>query len=315
MTRDINSGRASSLRKRGCTIDAQLFIQFMISGFIMGIFYCLMSLGINFIYGIMKIINWSTGQFFMIGAYAQYLVMVNLVGSRFWYIGVVASTLFLFFLGSLIQKVLIQPIFQGKLEEGMEYTTIMTIALSMFFMNLALSLGGPNIYTPPDYAKPVSIGLLNIDGNRFVALIGTFVLLIVFYFFVNKSWIGKAFRGVAQNRMAIQTAGVNVMTMDTIAFGIGTALMGAAGALLAPVYLVHPFCGSMPATRGFEIIVIAGLGSLPGVIVASLMLGFAESLGSAFVHPSFVDIYGFILLMVVLLLKPWGLFGQEERRA
>jgi branched-chain amino acid transport system permease protein len=218
-------------------------------------------------------------------------------------------------LGGLIQNLLIRRILEKKFEESMEYATIITIGLSIFFLNLAAFLGGPNIYTPPDYLRSVNLGLLRINGNRFVAMAGTLVLLGLFYIFINKTWLGKGFRGVAQNRTAIQTAGVNLLKMDTIAFGIGTALMGAAGALLAPVYLVHPLCGNMPVARGFEVIVIAGLGSLPGVILASFMLGFSESLGSAFINPSFTDIYGFILLMIVLLLKPLGLFGREERRA
>jgi branched-chain amino acid transport system permease protein len=137
----------------------------------------------------------------------------------------------------------------------------------------------------------------------------------MFYFFTNKTWVGKALRGIAQNRIGIQTSGVNVLNMDMIAFGIGTALIGAAGALLAPVFLCHPLSGTIPVMRGFEIIVIAGLGSLPGVIVASLLLGIAESMGSIFINASYVDIYGFIILIVILSIKPWGIFGKEERRA
>jgi branched-chain amino acid transport system permease protein len=287
----------------------------MLSGLVMGVFYCLMSLGINFIYGIMKIINWSMGQFFTAGAYIQYLILKHFINAQYWYIGVVLSVLCVFVLGCLVQNLLIRPMFTGKIEEKMEYATIITIALNIFFLNLVMTLGGPHIYTPPDYAGPVQLGPLPISGNRFVALIGTILILGIFYYFSNKTWIGKAFRGLAQNRIGIQTAGVDVLKMDTIAFGIGTALMGAAGALLAPVFLCHPMNGAIPVTRGFEIIVIAGLGSLPGVIVGGLLLGIAESLGSAFIHPSFVDIYGFILLVIVLTIKPWGLFGKEERRA
>jgi branched-chain amino acid transport system permease protein len=104
-----------------------------------------------------------------------------------------------------------------------------------------------------------------------------------------------------------------VLKYDTLAFGLGTALAGAGGALLAPIFLVHPMCGLAPTVRGFEIIVIAGLGSIPGIIVAGLSLGIVESLGSAFISPSFVDIYGFIFLVIVLSIKPYGLFGKPER--
>lgn len=279
----------------------------------MGMLYCLMSMGINFIYGIMKVINWSMGEFFMIGSFAQYLLLLYLIPVRFWYAGVAIAAVLVFALGVVVQYTLIKPMFVGIIEAKMEYATIVTIALSIFLRNMAVAIGGPYIYTPPDYAGPTKLLTLPLSGNRVIALIGAFVLLGLFYYFIKKSWPGKAFRGVAQNRSGIQTAGVDVLKYDMLAFGIGTALAGAAGALLAPTFLVHPACGAVPTVRGFEIIVIAGLGSIPGILVAGLLLGIAESLGSAFISPSFVDIYGFVLLVGILLIKPYGLFGKPER--
>ena len=281
----------------------------------MGVLYCLMSLGINFIYGIMKVINWSMGEFFMIGAYIQYLLLTYFIGPNYWYICVIISAFSVFLMGALVQRILIRPMFVGIIEEKVEYATIVTIALGIFLRNVAAAIGGPVIYTPPDYAGPVHLGPLPLSGNRFVAVIGALILLGLFYYFIKKTWIGKAFQGIAQNRAGIQTAGINVLKFDMITFGIGTALAAAAGALLAPVFLVHPMCGVIPTIRGFEIIVIAGLGSIPGVLVASLALGLAESLGSAFINPSFTDVYGFVLLILVLLIRPFGLFGKEERIA
>ncbi len=279
----------------------------------MGILYCLMSMGINFIYGIMKVINWSMGEFFMIGAFVQYILLTYFFGAAYWYVGVVISALIVFFLGALVQRLLIKPMFVGIIEAKMEYATIVTISMAIFLRNLAVLIGGPYIYTPPDYAGPTQILTLPISGNRLVALVGALFLLALFYYFIKKSWTGKAFQGVAQNRSGVQTAGVNVLKYDMLAFGIGTALAGAGGALLAPIFLVHPLCGLVPTVRGFEIIVIAGLGSIPGILVAGLSLGIAESLGSAFINPSFVDIYGFILLVIILAIKPYGLFGKAER--
>jgi branched-chain amino acid transport system permease protein len=291
----VSSWRGLSFHRprEGGAIDLHLFSQFLIAGFIMGILYCLMALGINFIYGIMKVINWSMGEFFMIGTYVQYLLITYFIGVRYWYVGVVVSAVCVFFLGVLIQHVLIKPMFIGIIEEKMEYATIVTIALAIFFRNLAVAIG----------------------GNRFVALIGALVLLGLFYWFIKNTWIGKAFQAVAQNRSGVQTAGIDVLKFDMLAFGIGTALAAAGGALLAPIFLVHPLCGLIPTVRGFEIIVIAGLGSIPGVLIASLSLGIAESMGSAFINPSYLDIYGFVLLIIILLIKPFGLFGKEERRA
>jgi len=279
----------------------------------MGVLYCLMSMGINFIYGIMKVINWSVGEFFMIGAFIQYFLLTSILGPEYWYVGVVLSAAAVFFLGAVFQVLLIKPMFVGIIERKMEYATIVTIAMAIFLRNLFVLIGGPLVYTPPDYAGPTQVFSLPLSGNRFVALIGTVLLMSLFYVFIKKTWQGKAFQGVAQNRAGIQTAGVNVLRFDMLAFGIGSALAGAAGALLAPVFLVHPMCGLVPTIRGFEIIVIAGLGSIPGIIVAGLALGLAESLGTAFIDPSFVDIYGFALLVAVLAVRPYGLFGKPER--
>ena len=296
-------------------MDLHLFTQFLIAGLIMGILYSLLSLGINFIYGIMKVMNWSMGEFFMIGAYIQYLLATKIIGVRYWYIGVIIAAFCGFFLGALVQRILIKPMFVGIIEQKTEYGTIVTISLAIFLRNLAYVIGGPHIYTPPDFANPTHIGTLPVSGNRFVALIGALILLALFYYFIKKTWAGKALQAVAQNRSGVQTAGINVLRFDTIAFGIGTTLAAYAGALLAPIFLVYPLCGIVPTTRAFEIIVIAGLGSIPGVLVASLCLGIAESLGSAFINPSYLDIYGFVLLVIILLIKPFGLFGKEERIA
>jgi branched-chain amino acid transport system permease protein len=178
---------------------------------------------------------------------------------------------------------------------------------------MALVIGGPKIYTPPDYAAQTQLLTLPISGNRLIGLLGALIILSLFFLFIKKTWTGRAFQGVAQNRTGVQTAGINVLKYDMFAFGIGTALSGAAGALMAPIFLVHPLCGLIPSTRGFEIIVIAGLGSIPGTLVAGLALGIAESMGAAFISPSFVDIYGFVLLVIVLIIRPYGIFGKPER--
>jgi branched-chain amino acid transport system permease protein len=195
----------------------------------MGVLYCLMSLGINFIYGIIRVINWSMGEFFMIGAFVQYFFITSFAGVRYWYVGVVVSGFITFILGCLVQRTLIKPMFLGIIGERTEYATIVTIALGILLRNLGLAIGGPYIYTPPDYATPTHIGTLPISGNRFVALIGTLILLVLFYLFIKRTWMGKAFQGVAQNRAGVQTAGINVLKFDMIAFGIGTALAAAAG--------------------------------------------------------------------------------------
>jgi len=136
---------------------------------------------------------------------------------------------------------------------------------------------------------------------------------VLFAVVIKWTWVGRALRGSAQNRVGIQTAGIDVLRLDMVAFGVGVALAAAAGALLAPDFLVYPENGAFSTFKGFEIIVIGGLGSLLGSIVGGVLLGVIEALGSVFLSAAFKDLYGFLLLLILLVFRPTGLFGERER--
>ena len=294
-------------------MDFHLFSQYLLSGIVIGIIYSLMALGITFIYGIMKMINWSMGEFYMIGSYVQYALLASVLGWERWYLALPLSMASVFALGVVVQRFLLRPMYVGGIERRDEYATIITIALMVLFRNLAIVLGGPNQYSPKDYAKPTMLLTLPISGNRMVALVGALVLLALFYVLTRRTWLGRAFRGAAQNRVGIQTAGVDVLRLDMLAFGVGVALAAAAGALLAPDFLVYPENGAISTFKGFEIIVIGGLGSIMGSVVGGLLLGVIEALGSVFLSPAYKDLYGFVLLIALLAVRPTGLFGERER--
>jgi branched-chain amino acid transport system permease protein len=294
-------------------VDLTLLSQYVLSGVVIGVIYSLMALGITFIYSVMKMINWGMGEFYMIGSYAQYALITTLLGPRRWYLALPLAMGAVFLLGLVIQRVLLRPMFVGVIERRDEYATIITIALMVFFRNLAVVLGGPNQYAPGDYARPTTLGTLPISGNRFVALVATLVLLGLFSVVITHTWVGRALRGAAQNRVGIQTAGIDVLRLDMIAFGVGVALAAAAGALLAPDFLVYPENGAISTFKGFEIIVIGGLGSILGSIVGGLLLGVIEALGSVFLSAAYKDLYGFLLLILLLVFRPTGLFGERER--
>src|SRR4030095_13386246 len=295
-------------------VDAHLLSQYVLSGLVIGVIYALMALGITFIYSIMKMINWSMGEFYMIGSYVQYALLATVLGWTLWYVALPVAMASVFLLGLVVQRFLLRPMYVGGVERRDEYATIVTIALMVFFRNLAIVLGGPNQYAPRDYARAGRLLTLPISGNRLVALISTLVLLALFFLVIKKTWIGRAFRGAAQNRVGIQTAGVDVLRLDMLAFGVGVALAAAAGALLAPDFLVYPENGAISPFQGFEIIVIGGLGSIMGSVVGGLLLGVIEALGSVFLSPAYKDLYGFVLLIALLAVRPTGLFGERGRK-
>jgi len=294
-------------------VSAELFYQYLISGLVMGTVYCLMGIGITFIYSLMKMLNWAMGEFYMLGAYAQYFLLTYFLGPHLWYVGVLLAMIGTLLVGMLVERTLIKPMFTGIAERRDEYATIVTVTLMLLLRNLAIGIFGPYIYRAPSLYKPIHLGVLSMSGTKFAAFIGSIMVMLFFFIFAKKTWLGLALRGSAQNRLGIQLAGINVLNMDQVGFGAGVALAAAAGALLAPVYMAYPECGALSTMKGFEILVIGGLGSIPGVFVAGLMLGLVESLGSLFISSTFRDAYGFVLLLIMLFFRPYGLFGEKER--
>ncbi len=296
-------------------ISTELFLQTLIAGLMIGVLYALMALGITFIYSIVKMINWAMGEFYMIGSYAQYLLVVYLLGPDLWYVAALLSAASVFLIGFALEPALIKPMFRQPLERQDEYATVVTISLLLLLRNLAAALAGPYQYTPGSNLPTVMVGPLPIAGARLAAFLSALAALAVFYVALRKTWYGLALRATAQSRIGAQTAGVDVLRLDQVAFGIGVALAGIAGALLAPVFLVFPTNGVVTTVKGFEIIVIGGLGSIPGALIGGVLLGVVESLGAAFVSSPYQNVYGFLLVLLLLLVRPTGLFGERARQA
>jgi branched-chain amino acid transport system permease protein len=295
--------------------STELLVQTLIAGVMIGVLYALMALGITFIYSIVKMINWAMGEFYMLGSFAQYLLVVYLLGPDLWWVAVPIAALGVFLVGAVLEPVLIKPMFRQALERKDEYATVVTIALLLLLRNLVQAIAGPNQFTPGSDLPVVMLGPLPVSGARFAAFLCTLAALALFYVLLKKTWWGLALRAAAQSRIGAQTSGVDILRLDQIAFGVGVALAGLAGALLAPEFQVYPTNGVVTTVKGFEIIVIGGLGSIPGALVAGVMLGVVESLGAAFIASPYQNAYGFLLVLLVLLLRPTGLFGERVRQA
>jgi branched-chain amino acid transport system permease protein len=295
--------------------SAELFLQTLIAGVMIGVLYALMALGITFIYSIVKMINWAMGEFYMIGSYAQFLIVVYWLGPDLWWLAALLSALSVFLIGILVEPVLIKPMFTQGIERRDDYATVVTIALLLMLRNLATALGGPYQRTPGSTLPIVMLGPLPQSGARVAAFVCALVAIAAFYLLLKRTWLGLALRAAAQSRVGVQTAGVDVLRLDQVAFGIGVALAGIAGALLAPVFLVFPTNGVITTVKGFEIVVIGGLGSIPGALVAGVLLGVVESLGAAFIASPYQNAYGFLLVLAILLVRPTGLFGERVRAA
>ena len=293
--------------------DVTLLSQYVTSGLLTGFLYVLMGLGITFIYSIMKMINWAMGQFYMVGGYLQFLLVTHVVGIERWYLAVLISAATVFLLGLVLQPLLIKPMFRELAENRDSYGTQITLGLFLFLTGAALVFMGAQLRSPGTNVPNMMLGVLPISGASFAASIGAIIALILFYVGLRYTWTGLALRAASQSREGVQIAGINVYWIDAVAFGIGVALAGVAGALLAPVYMIYPTAGLIVTVKGFEIIVIGGLGSIKGTVIAGLALGLIEGLGSALISPGYQNVYGFVLLILVLIFRPRGLFGERLR--
>jgi len=295
--------------------STELLVQTLISGLMVGVLYALMALGITFIYSIVKMINWAMGEFYMIGSYIQFVAVHVLFGPHYWWLAAAIAAAGTFLLGLLLEPILIKPMYDRPMQRRDDYATVVTIALLLLLRSLAVALGGPNQYRPESDLPVVWIGPLPQEGARVAATACALAALVAFWVLIKKTWIGLALRAAAQNRVGVQTAGIDVWRLDAIAFAIGVALAGFAGALLAPLFMVFPTNGAVTTVKGFEIIVIGGLGSIPGALVGGVLLGLVESLGAAFISSPYQNAYGFLIVILVLIIRPNGLFGERGREA
>ncbi|MDP3958519.1 MAG: branched-chain amino acid ABC transporter permease [Pseudorhodobacter sp.] len=290
-----------------------------LNGLIISSFYALIALGIALIFGVLKIVNFAHGEFYMLGGYGCYLA-VTLLGLPPIF-GVTMSVILLMGAGMLVERTLIRPVHTGKVDRPDEYAIMITFALSVMLLNLANSVFGPWPQRPaPIYRGVVQFGELIISGDRLAASGAAFTLIIALILILRFTWVGRAVRAVSQDRAAAEVFGINIGLTSMLAFGAGAALAGAAGALIGPVFNVTPPMGIVPAIKAYIVVVLGGLGSVPGAVVGALILGQVESFATILIPDTsralaYKDAYGLVVLIAVLLVRPQGLFGRKERRA
>jgi branched-chain amino acid transport system permease protein len=289
------------------------------NGLIVSSFYALAALGLAIIFGVLRIVNFAHGELYMLGGYTYFLAVTTLGLPPVF--GIVVAAMALMIIGALVEWLLIRPVHDGRADRPDEYAIMITFALSILLLNLANSLFGPWPRRPePLFRGRVEIGELIISGDRLAAAGLAVLLITALLLALRYTWAGRAVRAVSQNREAASIFGISVTSVGMIAFALGAALAGLAGALMGPVFNVTPPMGVIPVIKAYVIVVLGGLGSIPGAIVGALILGQVETFGMIlFPDPSralaYKDAYGLVLLVVVLLVRPQGLFGTRERRA
>lgn len=295
----------------------EYFLSLSTVGLIMGVIYALMALGLTLIFSILRIINFAHGEFYMLGGYASYFILSTFTGLHP-LLAIPLAGLVVALIGLGFELGFLRVVHQDRIERPAEYALLVTFGMSFFLMNLALAVFGPYPYRSPSFFQgTVRLGFVQVSADRLTAGVLSLLLVAMLLVVINKTWVGKALRAVSQDKQAAAVVGINPLRMNTIAFALGIGLAAVAGAVLVPTFFVTPDVGAVPSIRSYIIIVLGGMGSIPGSILGGILIGLVESLGAGyFPDPSraltYKTAFGLIIFVLVLLFRPTGLFGRKE---
>ncbi|MBI3516319.1 MAG: branched-chain amino acid ABC transporter permease [Proteobacteria bacterium] len=285
------------------------FLQHVLNGTVLGGTYALLGIGLTLIFGIMRVVNFTHGELYAFGAYMAYM-LVTLAGLDF-FLSIALAALLGVALGALIEIVLLRPL------RGADIDTVMLVMIGAWIAlqnTEQLIWGGVAKLVPAPFGnQPLVFGPVSVMPLRLFMLGTAVALLVGFYLVINRTKLGVALRATFQDPDTAALMGVNVPFMHTATFALGSGLAAVAGALLGPIFLVNPTMGDLAGLKAFAIVILGGLGNIVGATVGGFVLGWIEEFGAGYLSTGYRDAMGFILIMVVLALKPQGLFAAKER--
>ena len=293
-----------------------LALDLFVNGLIIGLFYALMAVGLTMIFGILKVVNFAHGEFYMVGAYTYTLVSLGLGVSPWIALPIAAASGAA--IGWLTERWLMRPLYTGYGSWALmkdEYAVVVTFGLSLLLINLFDKVIGPYPMRGPALSDVtrMSIGPFMASGHKLITAAIAILLLVALALFIKRSLWGRQVQAVAQNRLGASIAGIDTGRASSIIFMASGVLAALAGALLAPIINPAPDVGIFPAVKSYVIVVIGGMGSVPGSIIAALALGVLESFGAVYISYDYRDTFGLVVLILVLLFRPQGLFGERAR--
>ena len=281
------------------------FLNVLVAGILLGGIYSLASIGLNLIFGVVRIVNFAQGELIMLAMYATAALTIGIGLDPYLSIVVVVPALFL--LGVLLQRLILQPL-QG--ESMMQIFA--TFGVLMIFQNLVTALTrGENVSIDTVYGSTViQLGTVNISLVRLIVLVAVTLIAVGLNIWLRRSLAGKAIRAVAQDRQAARLMGIDVERTFMLAFGIGAALAGLAGALLTPIYTLSPQIGGNFILAAFAVVVLGGLGSVTGAFIGGFIVGIVEAFAGFYIDPVLKQAIWFLIFIIVLIVRPQGLLGQ-----
>ena len=285
-------------------MPAELLIPSLVNGLSIGAVYIMMALGLTLMFGVMHIINFAHGAVYMLGAFAVYYLS-TLWGLNF-LLALALGALLLATLGVVVERVVYRPI-----KGGLEPTLVALLAVMIFIQSSGwVVFGVLDKNVPSVFPGLVRMGGISISVERLtiVPIVAAFVLAL--YFFIYRTRLGSAMRAIEQDREAAALQGVDVHQVNGLVFAVGFALAAIAGGLVAPIFVLNPVMGDFPLLKAFIIIILGGLGSLPGAILGGVILGLIDSVLTTALGFEIAFLTAFLLVILILLIRPTGLLGR-----
>ena len=320
-----------------CVSNGSFVASQITNGLIIGIIYGFMALGLTLIFSILGVVSFAHGEFYMIGGMIVYFVTAVWLPGINPLLAVLTACLVAFAIGALFERLFLTPMYEGKVDRPVEYGILVTFGLAFTLQYFVQAMAGANpvkarrFFDFPRLRWPSAedpwllrssrgnvelFDTVSISNPRFVAAVICVLVLLALLWFLHRTWTGKALRAVSQDSEAAAIAGINPDRMNMLAFALGGMIAALAGALLVQAFSWLPQVGNIPAMRSFVIVVLGGLGSLPGAFLGGIIVGLVEAAGTGCIPDaqkaaSYIPAYGMIVLTLTLLLRPTGLFGRR----
>ena len=285
-----------------------VFLQSVLSGVLVGGVYALIGIGLTIIFGVMRVINFAQGDLLMLGMYLAWLAFKRYHVDP--YVSILIAAPLLFLWGALLQKALINRVLDALPQNQI----LLTIGLGLVMSNTVMLVftSDYQLVTTSYSSSSFPLGTLSVSQPLLYSFLITAAITAALYWFLIRTDTGQAIRATAQDRDAAQLMGINVERMSVLAFGLGAALAGAAGTLIAPTYYIFPQMGSAFTLKAFVIVVLGGIGSVVGATLGGVLIGMTESLAAVYVASGLKELVVYVLFLLVLLFRPAGLLGKSR---
>jgi branched-chain amino acid transport system permease protein len=284
------------------------FLQHVLNALMLGGTYALLGIGLTLIFGIMRVVNFTHGELYAFGAYMMYM-LVMLTGANF-FVSLALAVALGVALGAAIEFVLLRKLRGADID-----TTMLVMIGAWIALQNAEQLAWTGVaksIDSPFPSAPLVIGSISVSWVRVFVFFVALVLIAATYALINHTRLGKAMRATFQDRETAALMGIQIGTINTATFALGSGLAAAAGALLGPVFVAYPTMGDLAALKAFAIVILGGLGNIVGATVGGFILAFVEELGAGYISSGYRDAMGFLLIILILVFRPTGLFAQKE---